>query len=273
MQNKGKKTNKKVQLVYKPYKKGSAYNKGLLKRSLRVLAYFFLFLFLYFILGTALQFDNQVLTMLANLLVVFTAGGLMFMDGARVGEGDVAFGETVLTREEKGRGLSKDDIARCYHPMKAVVTAFLGVVPILLLTIPFAVTSEKQVYILQGLPSWVSSFREGYADMAAPLSYYPTSATLTAWDILRVIVRLLNLPFVSMVNGMEANALLWVDRLCPILVCLPAVGYPLGYLTGPRHRAMVHGNISRNQKRNEKMKRKAEKARRNRNTQKTNQII
>jgi len=39
------------------------------------------------------------------------------------------------------------------------------------------------------------------------------------------------------------NALLWLERLSPLLVCIIPTGYALGYLQGKRLRAGVHGAI------------------------------
>ncbi|MBQ4073681.1 MAG: hypothetical protein IJD39_00555 [Clostridia bacterium] len=275
MQDKAKKTmknKKKRALVYKPFKKGSPTGKAATRRSIRLFAYFFLFLLLYFILGTALQFENTALRIISNLLLVVVAGMLLYMDGAKQGEAEVALGETALSREEGGKPLSKEDMDRCYHPAKPFFTVLVACIPMLLLTIYYAITAEKQVYTLQGLPGWANSLRNGYEEFAAPLSYYPTAATIGFNDIVMIIVRALNLPFISMVSGMGADATLLMDRLSPILVCLPMLGYPAGYLTGPRARAMVHGDISTSKKRHLKKQRKAIKARRER-TQKTNQII
>lgn len=275
MQDQVKKTmknKKKRALVYKPFKKGSPAGKAAAKRSMRLFAYFFLFLFLYFILGTALQFDNVILRILCNIVLVVVSGMLLYMDGAKQGEMEVALGETALSREESGRPVKQEELERCYHPVKPFFTALIACIPMLVLALYYALTAEKQVYALQGLPGWVASMRNGYEEFSAPLSYYPTAVHLGFRDVVMIIVRALNLPFVSMVSGMGADAMLLVDRLSPILICLPMLGYPAGYLTGPRARAMVHGDISTSKKRHLKKQRKAIKARRER-TQKTNQII
>lgn len=275
MQDKAKKNlknKKKRVLVYKPFKKGTPFSKAAAKRSIRLFAYFFLFLFLYFILGSTLQFENMLLRIASNALLVMMGGMLLYMDGAKQGDLEVALGETALNREESGKPVSQEEAARCYHPMKPVFTMLLACLPMMLFASLYAFTAEKQVYSLQALPGWVSSMRDGYEEAAIPLSYYPTSATVGFMDIVMIVVRALNLPFVSMVSDLGADAMLTVDRLSPILVCLPMLGYPLGYLTGPRSRAMVHGDISASKKRHLKKQRKAIKERRSR-TKKPNQII
>ena len=66
--------------------------------------------------------------------------------------------------------------------------------------------------------------------------------------------------------------LLIFDRLSPVLASLPLLGFPIGYLTGPRSRAMIHGGISSSNKRAQRKRKKAIKARQAR-TQKKNEII
>ena len=106
----------------------------------------------------------------------------------------------------------------------------------------------------------------------APLQYYQQQVSLGFMDVLRMAVRVLVFPFANMATVDNSRALLLVDRLSPLLVCLPLLGYPLGYLTGPRSRAMVHGDISSSNKRYQRRKKREIKARRARETKK-NELI
>ena len=263
---------KKRTLVYKPYQKGKPFSKDVLRRSLRIFAYFFLFLFIYFLLGASLQFDNTPLRIAANLLLVAVCGMLLYVDGSKQGEGDVALGETTLSQLQANRKVSQAEIDRCYHPLKSIVVALIGCLPILLISIPFAVTAEKPVYMLQPLPGWMQDVGKGYVDVSLPLSYYQTGGSISAMDIIHMIVRAMALPFFSIASGFGVDAELLVSRLTPLLVCLPVIGYPIGYFSGPKARALVHGDINRSNKRHARKNRKAVRARKER-TQKSNQII
>ena len=95
---------------------------------------------------------------------------------------------------------------------------------------------------------------------------------ITVMDILRMVDRILIFPFANIATVDNKDALLLMDRLSPLLVCLPALGYPLGYLTGPRSRALVHGDIRSNEKRNQRRRNRAIKASRRR-TEKKNELI
>lgn len=258
MQN--KKGKKKRALVYKPYKKGTCCTGAAVKKGIRIWMYYLLFAFLYLILGATLQFDNVALRVICNGILVLVCAMLLYMDGARLGESEAALGEIVYIQEQRGKSGSKQDIDRCYHPLKGLFILLVGVAPLLLLTIPYAFMAQKQVYILQGLPSWVTSFA-GHEEISLPLAYYQQDLSLQVMDILRLVVRLLIFPFANIATSDNANAMLLVDRLSPVLICLPALGFPLGYMTGPLARAMVHGDISSSNKRRQRRERKARKAR------------
>ena len=85
-----------------------------------------------------------------------------------------------------------------------------------------------------------------------------------------------NSPLVMLNSLAEGSDLLCAeiaDELgIPLLAALPLLGFPIGYLTGPRSRAMIHGGISSSNKRAQRKKKKAIKARQAR-TAKKNEII
>ena len=272
MQEQAKKAKKNNRpLVFKPYAKGNAFDSAALKRSLRVMAYFFMFAFLYLIVGSALQFGNVFLRVLMNLMMVLVCAAVVYMDGARLGENEVAFGEIAYTRQQAGKELEEKDKMRCYHPLKGVMIALTAAVPVLLITLPHAVTAVRQVYTLQTLPKWVSGYGN-QAEVMAPLQYYTREIRVTVLDILRMVTRVLIFPFANIATVENTDALLVMDRLSPLLACLPLVGFPLGYLTGPRSRAMIHGDISNSNKRALRKKKKAVKARQARAAKK-NELI
>ena len=272
MQDKNKKNaKKKRELVYKPYQKGNWHGAGAVKRALRLLAFYAAFAFLNLVAGTALQFDNALLRVIANALLLLVCCAVIYMDGAKLGEDEVARGEIVWTRKETGKEVTKQDLDRCYHPLKGVFIAVLAMIPFWILTVPHALTAKEQTYMLQSLPSWVSGY-QGQSELMAPLAYYQQQVPITVLDIVRVIDRLLIFPFVGMANAAGASAVLTVDRLSPLLVCVPAAAFPLGYLTGPRSRAMVHGDIKTSATRYRKRAKKAARQRRERAAKK-NELV
>lgn len=273
MQEQAKKNNKKKRaLVYKPYQKGNWCSGLAVKRGLKLILYYIVFAFLYLVAGTALQFDNIILRIVCNALLMLACCAIIFMNAARVGEEEVAYGEIILARKGTDKEVSKKDLDRCFHPFKGVFVMLVAAVPLMLLLLPHALTAQLQTYSLQSLPGWVSGGFRGQSEITAPLSYYQRDTSMTFLDFLRIVSRLLNFPFVNMASPGGAQALLTVDRLSPLLVWLPAAAYPLGYLSGPRSRALVHGDIKTSTTRYQKRAKKAAKARKAR-TEKKNELI
>lgn len=270
--NQAKKNKKKRELVYKPYKKGIARSKMSAKKGLKLSAYYLLFMFLYLLLGASLQFEQLWLRLAANGMLVLACTALLFMNGATAGEGETALAEITLEREKSGKNVHPDDILRCYNPAKGWFIFGISVIPMLVFTLPFAFFAKEQVYVLQGLPSWVEGYRS-HDEIGAALSYYALNSGMDVMDGLRMIVRLMVFPFVNIATADNASALLLVDRLSPLLVCIPMLGYPIGYLLGPKGRAMVHGDIVTSNKRYQRKQRKAAKERRAAKAQKKNEII
>ena len=270
-----KKNKSKRALVYKPYLKGHAFDGPVIRRALKVLLYYLVFVFLYLIVGGTLQIGGIVVRTALNLALVTVAGALLYMDAAKLGDAEVAFGEIAYARKEAGAAVDEKERERCYHPLKGLMIALAAAVPILVLTLPHAVTATRQYYSLQVLPSWMTSY-SNQQEIMAPLQYYEQhKVTLGGVDILHMIGRILTFPFANIVSSDNADGLLIVDRLSPLLACLPLAGYILGYLTGPHSRAIVHGDISSSNKRQQRRKNKALKARQARQAkaEKKNELI
>ncbi|MBR1585102.1 MAG: hypothetical protein IJ662_06145 [Clostridia bacterium] len=271
MQNQAKKQKNKRELVYKPYHKGSWWDGGVVKKALKILLYYVMFVFVFVVVGGITTTESPALAWVINVLIIFLCAAMLFVDGTREGESQVMLGEIVHSRLETGKDVPQKDQDRCYHPLKGWVTALCGAALVIVIALAYAVQAKKQVYELQALPDWVTAYEKG-GEVMLPLSYYQRSVGITVTDILRIVTRMLIFPFAQVARLYGADGLLLADRLSPLLACIPALGYPLGYLTGPRSRAMVHGDIKTNTKRYQRRQRKAVKARRQR-TEKKNELI
>lgn len=271
MQDKAKNNKKKRELVFKPYKQGTWHNPYATRQGLKTMVYFLVFVFFYLILGAALQFEQTWLRVIANLLLVIVCGMILYINGAHLGEAEAALGEIAYGREQSGKTVSPKDVERCYHPLKGWYIFLISIIPALLICIPHALMAEKQVYSLQALPSWINAY-EGHEEIMAPFSYYLNIDTsMHLMDIIRLIARVLIFPFANIATADRPDLMLVMDRLSPILAALPMLGFPLGYLTGPRSRAAVHGDIKTSTKRRQRREKKAIKARQAR--AKKNEII
>ncbi len=246
--------------IYKPFLKGTWRSKQCAARALRVFAYLVGFIFVYLFVGQVLMFDNAFLRVLLNLVLLVGFASLLYNDGAKAGVDDVTYGEIALQRKESNRELEKGAEGKSYHPLKGVCVALLGVAPFFLVALVFAFMAQPQVYSLGVLPNWVSGM-ERRSDVGLALSYYHQTPSFELEHLLRVIVRLSLFPYVNMVGADNAAALLWLERLSPLLVLIVPMAYALGYLQGRRLRAGVHGAIRTNAKRRVRRER-SEKRRR-----------
>ncbi len=259
MQKNAKKKNA-LKPVYKPYLRGVPFGKAAARRCWRILGYTALFAFLYVMVGTALSGDNTFLRVLMNSAMIAACAAMLYNEGARQGEGDVAFAEIAQNRLNEGKKVPESEKVICYHPAKGFITALIGIAPVFLLALVFACVAQKQRYTLGVLPSWVAAY-EGQAEIGQALAYYQQKAGVGFEDVLRVIVRVIIFPFVNMAGVDNYNALYVIDKLSPLFCLVTPLFYGVGYLRGPHLRALVHGNIRLNRRRHNKNERKAREKR------------
>lgn len=245
----------------KPYLRGRAMSALALRRGLRILGYLLISGVLYFFLGQLMVVDIAWLRVLINLVVILGFCALLYSTGAREGEGDVSFAEIAYNRRQDGREIPKADLDKCFHPLKGFVTAFFGSLPLVLLCLVYAFSAVADHYVLGALPSWVAGYQQR-ADIGLALSYYENRAGIGLMDVLRLLVRLLVFPFVNMAGSRNAQALLMIERLSPLLVMVPPLFYGLGYLRGEHYRARVHSGIAAGAKKAARKKKQQQKARR-----------
>lgn len=265
------KKKKKTPVVYKPFYQGEIWIGSNIKNALKLLGSYLFFTVLYVITGSSLSALGTVLRIIANVMILVVCGGVMYTHGANAGDSEVALGEIVHARLEEGKQVDEKDKKMSYRNLRGVVVFLLALVPLMLITVPAALTAEKQVYALQSLPTWVDSY-VGHDEIYAPLEYYRQGDPMNLMDILKMISRLLVYPFVCMVGTKNLDGILLIDKLCPLLAALPGLGYVFGYFSGPYQRARVHGDIARNKRKQNKKKRKLQQARREQK-EKKNELI
>ncbi len=257
-----KRKKEKVKPVFKPYDRGSVFCRGIWKRVFKVMGTFAAFVFVSLIFGTAVGEGGWLLRLLINGCMLLALWYLLFAEGTGDGEVDVALGETALGRREQGRSLPEEDAAKAFNPVRGFVVGLIAMLPFLLVTAAYAFCAVKQVYSLQPLPSWVTGL-SGVEEIGGALAYYDRKVVMGAVDILRVISRLLSIPYVNIVTASDADRLLTLDRLIPLTLLLPALFYGLGYLTGPKRRALIHGSIASNTRRRIRREKAARRRRAN----------
>ena len=245
----------------KPWLRGKPVDSG----TLRAAAVFFG--------GIALMcFLNIILTGTASILKAdwFRIGfcavqtgvyyALFFFSGQTRGTAAVALGETMYARRESGREVSPAEAARCYHPLKGFVQALIGALPVLVLAVIYAVIAEKQRLTPGALPGWVAN-NTSRPDVTAPLVAYTTTQPAVLGDYLRTVIRVVLMPFVTIIGSRNTDAVLAMERLGPLLVLLPAVAYGVGYCFGPRSRAQVQEDIAEGKRKLDRRQRREKKQR------------
>ncbi len=247
-----KSRSKKIKPVYKPYLKGNPVSALCAKRGLKLMGYALIFLVLNIFVGTVFNVTGSAfLRIVLNGALLGVYAMLLYLDGLKMGDSDVAFAEIQYAHQQSGETISKADKDHCFHPLKGFFTVFFGLLPILLVCLAYALFAKKNTYSLQALPSWLSAF-SAQEEITAPLAYYNRSVPFTVVDGLRIFVRLLLYPFYNLVGMRNADAVLTIDRLSPVLAILPFLFYGVGYIFGLRSRAMTHGGIAHARRRRKK---------------------
>ena len=241
----------------KPYLTGSPVDQQTPKAALSLFATFLMMGFVYLLLGGMFGgsgWDAGALNV-ALLLVTWL---IYYSLGQSAGAQAVNHGEIMLRRLETEREVSQAERARCYHPLKGLITGLLAAAPLLVLTAVFALITKRQMYTPGMLPSWVSSM-SSRPDILEPLTVYTTVPPFSAEGVVRIIVRMLVMPWINLFGQGGADQLLLVEPIAPLLILLLLLCYGLGYLLGTRERARVHANIEEGKRR---QRRKANRARR-----------
>ena len=268
MQN-NKKKKKVMKPVYLPYLRGTVYSGVAVKRSVKVTGFMLMFVFIYVMLGGALSFENALLRVVANVLLLAAGGMVLYGEGANQGETDVGFAEIAQKRLDDGHNVPASEKDMCYHPLKGFLSAGLGALPFFVVCLVFSFIAQKQRFALGVLPSWVSAY-ESQTEVSQALAYYSEAVPMSLETILRVVVRLINFPYITMMDINNYDTMYLMDKLSPLLCLTLPLCYAIGYTRGPFMRALVHGNIRQNNRKRSKREKKARQQRRMQMEKKSN---
>ena len=244
-------------VVKKPFCTGSAVDENTLKSSLLFFGSLLLVYFMSFLVSATTGAAGGVFRILFNLVIIALVVIIFFNNGTNQGADAVTRGEIIYQKKEKGDQVSDSEVRVCYHPMKGFMTALLGTLPVLILAVIFAVMTQPQMTDSGTLPSWMSAYVKR-SDVANALIHYVEPEGMTFVDVLRIIIRVTIIPFVSIVGNASKDTLFILERLSPLMVLIPAVAYGIGYTTGKNIRTKIHSAIFAN----DKKRRTAEKKRR-----------
>lgn len=246
--------------VEKPYLTGSFHGRDAWKLvPKRLLAMLGVFL-LYFAGSLMLSFDSLAGRIIPSVLIVALTVYYQAMKGMAQGTGDVAFGEMMNSRLQEGKTVSPQDRQKCYHPLKGFFVAIMGVLPFLLVASYFALNARAVEYSLGVLPSWTQELMQ-QSEFGDALRYYEQVSPMTVMEALRVGVRAVTMPMMSVATFVGGQATLLAERLSPLFLLLAPLAYGFGYLAGPEQRIRINTGIQLGVNQKRRKERKARKKR------------
>ena len=212
----------------------------------------------------------------ANVTVFVEGKGIVFREPSVV-ICDASTGKPLVIGREARRMLGKlppsmyplfpirDGVVNNFGAAKMMLTRYIDKVagkklfrPSVLLCVPSTV-NELAKKSLFNLMMEAGAGRVCFVGEA--LAAYTVRGGMQFVDVLRIIVRILIMPFISMVGSENRDGLLLVERLSPVIVLLPALAYGTGYLQGRSERTKIHTGIAENRKSRARKEKRARKAR------------
>ena len=268
MQTKAKNP-KPAEMIEKPITLGSWHGKDAVKAALKTMLSLFGVTLICFVLSLMLNFENKILCVVANLAVVLV--GIVFLrsSGLNKGESDAAYAEIMYERDKQGKEVTSEDKERCFHPMKGFYIAMIAALPLIVITLVYALFAQPSVFKLGALPSWTTSLLR-QTEMGDALSYYGLNNHLSFMDAYRIVDRALVMPYMSIATVLGTSAQTIAERLSPLLSLIAPLGYALGYAQGLKIRKQINTGIVIGVK---NKRRKQRRERQNRQRKQPEQLI
>lgn len=249
-----------IEKVSKPFIQGKMIDRTLPGGALKFFAFTALMMFVYFMSIIVASMESQLLNIVINAAILVTTWLIFWQSGMASGADAVTQGEIMYQRREKGRPVADWEADLCYHPLKGFIIALVGSIPLLAASVILACIAQRQMTTIGVLPNWLGTF-ESRQEIGGALAYYHQEAKLTLESILRIVIHVATMPYVSLLGAENKDMMLLLERISPVLNLLPAVVYGLGYAMGTQERVAVHTNIALGKKKARKKQAKERKAR------------
>lgn len=253
---------KETEVVRKPFLTGSVTDERTLKSSLAFFGVLIVVIFITLIACATATFDIVILRVLLNAAVIIVCLMIFYNKGAGYGSEAVSHGEILYQKKEKGQQVAESERKLCYHPAKGYVTGLIGTLPLLIPALILAVTTSVQMTGAGALPSWMQAYT-GRSDIGNALINYTQPEGMKAVDYIRTVIRICILPYINIIGNANKTGVLFLERISPLIMLLPATVYGTGYRTGKKIRTRIHTVISENDR---KRVRREKKRIRDRNT-------
>lgn len=255
--NKTAKKKTRVREVNKPFLTGNILDANTARNALLFLGSVIVIYLVALIACVSAAFDSMILRILMNGAVIFLIMMIIFNNGNKKGAEDVARGEILYQKQEKGQAFSESEKRICYHPAKGFATALIGTLPFLIPALILAFSTSLQMTGAGALPSWMQAYLRR-SEIGNALGSYTNPESMNAVDYIRTAIRICILPYVNIIGSSDKHGMLVLERISPLIMLIPAVFYGTGYMRGKRVRTQIHTAISENEKkRNRKDKKKA----------------
>ena len=254
------KNNPKEKEIRKPFLTGSPTDERTLKSSMLFFGTLILVFFVAFIACVSATFSSFILRLLMNGAVILVGLLIFYNNGSKRGTDDVARGEILWQKQESGRPFSGSERRMCFHPVKGYLIGLAGTIPFFLLALYLAFTASVSMTGSGTLPSWMQAYTRR-SDIGNALINYTQPEGMNTSDYIRALVRITILPFVNIVGSGNKYGLLFLERISPLILLLPAGVYGTGYLSGRNVRTQIHTAISESNRKRIRKERKRKAAR------------
>ena len=255
------KKKQKIEKVSKPYLTGDMIDRTTKGTALKFFSATLVLAIVFLLFCVMMNFDQAWLNIVINLSVAL--GVYMFVSqlGMASGADAVNQGEIMYARQEKGRPVADWERSMCYHPLKGLMAALIGSIPMLLCSVVLACIAQRQMTNLGTLPAWLSGV-ESRPEIGNALAFYHENGSMTLETTMRLIVRMTIMPYVNIIGANDKDAMLILERVSPLINLIPALAYGLGYMQGVGVRTNVHTNIALGKKKAKRKQAKERRARR-----------
>ncbi len=248
--------------VSKAYLTGTPMDSETWKKALVFLGILIMVYFVTLVVCSMTGFTQTFLRIGVNLIIVAGILVIFFNNGLNQGSGAVARGEIAFHKQENGKPLADSERKICYHPLKGFLVALLGTLPIFVLALILSLMTTRQTASQGTLPGWLQPYLTR-SEISLSLSSYTNPAGISALELVRILVRIVILPFINLAgSASDKDATLLLERFSPLLVLLPAAAYGFGYMRGPSARSQIHTEIAENARRRIRREKKERRQRR-----------
>jgi len=235
-------------IITKPFLKGSSTDENTVRQSVKFLGILVITSLMTFLVCSLTSFKSDILRILINIMIE-TLILIIFLDrGAALGTDAVARGEILHQHIEKGIDVTEGEKRIPFHSLKGYIIGFAGSFLFLIFAVILALTTQRQMTGAGVLPSWMDTYMRR-SEVSGALVQYTQSGSVSFTDAIRIVVRIMIMPFISMAGAENRGLLLTIERLSPLLVLFPAISYGSGYLLGPSRRTRIHSEIAENRRR------------------------